>query len=284
MDDFIQATSGGMAGVLATIAIYPIVLIKTRLQGQKKIKSTEKSSSIAYNGPIDCFFKVFSEEGFLGLYQGMSSNLPKAFATNFIFYFAHNFLSRFFKKKSFLLNMLHGILSGMFVQLIMTPIDYVNTKVMLDKTGKTQFIEFFNKVLKSKGVGEFYKGIKPQLCLTLNPGITNVVRSAFETENSSNLSRGKNFLIGASSKLIAATITYPLVVSKIFLYTREEKLKGLFETMKLIFNTEGMSGLYKGLETQLISAVFKEAFLNMFRKEISYFVSKILKKILLKKS
>ena len=85
-----------------------------------------------------------------------------------------------------------------------------------------------------------------------------------------------NFLVGAGSKAVASVTTYPLVVSKVHLYTQhpgeESNEHGLLEAVQEILSEEGVRGLYKGLSSQIGSAMLKEAFLNMTRHEIYFLV------------
>ena len=47
-------------------AVYPIDLVKTRMQNQRGSLAGE----IMYKHSVDCFFKVLRYEGFFGLYRG----------------------------------------------------------------------------------------------------------------------------------------------------------------------------------------------------------------------
>jgi hypothetical protein len=53
-----------------------------------------------------------------------------------------------------------------------------------------------------------WAGIMPALVLTLNPGITNVVREALAPVGRP-ATRAENFGIGAGSKALASLATYP---------------------------------------------------------------------------
>mmetsp|Transcript_22087 Transcript_22087/g.43468 ORF Transcript_22087/g.43468 Transcript_22087/m.43468 type:complete len:358 (+) Transcript_22087:151-1224(+) len=245
MESLGEASAGGMAGVFSTATMYPLVVVKTRLQAQRKqeakehlgeeahkladepgaaqSKATQKKLPEHYNGPLDCLLKVATHEGLRGLYSGLASSLPRAFLTNFIFYFFYAYLKPFFRKSQTMAgNMLHGILAGIGVQLVMVPYEMVNVKVMTDKTGKTKFLDTCAKILRKDGLLGFYKGIVPSLILTLNPGITNVVRH-YLTPSGMQASAGKNFWSGASSKAVASMITYPYVVAKVQMFTHEKK-------------------------------------------------------------
>ena len=47
-------------------AVYPIDLVKTRMQNQRAVLASERR----YKNSLDCFFKVIRNEGVLGLYRG----------------------------------------------------------------------------------------------------------------------------------------------------------------------------------------------------------------------
>ena len=71
-----KVVGGGMAGTTAVTITYPSDLIRRRLQLQNFDKSVPK-----YNGIIDCIKKIISNEGFTGLYRGLSATYIKLFPT-----------------------------------------------------------------------------------------------------------------------------------------------------------------------------------------------------------
>ena len=63
------------------------------------------------------------------------------------------------------------------------------------------------------------------MLLTLNPGVTNVVRGYLEPDRTDESSKALvDYIVGAGSKAVASTTTYPLVVCKIHLYVKGTKL------------------------------------------------------------
>ena len=61
----VKLATGAVAGAFGTSCIFPIDMVKTRLQ-----------SSNIYAGPIDCFKVIYSTEGgFRGFYRGLLPNL-----------------------------------------------------------------------------------------------------------------------------------------------------------------------------------------------------------------
>lgn len=62
---------GSLAGAFGAFMVYPIDLVKTRMQNQRSTRVGER----LYNNSIDCARKVIRNEGFLGLYSGVIPQL-----------------------------------------------------------------------------------------------------------------------------------------------------------------------------------------------------------------
>jgi len=62
---------GAVAGAVGATAVYPIDLVKTRIQNQRAGELGE----LMYRNSADCFKKVIRHEGFTGLYRGLVPQL-----------------------------------------------------------------------------------------------------------------------------------------------------------------------------------------------------------------
>lgn len=62
---------GSIAGAFGAFMVYPIDLVKTRMQNQRGASPGQR----LYNNSIDCFRKVIRNEGFRGLYSGVLPQL-----------------------------------------------------------------------------------------------------------------------------------------------------------------------------------------------------------------
>lgn len=62
---------GSVAGAFGAFMVYPIDLVKTRMQNQRKQRVGER----LYNNSLDCARKVIKNEGFRGLYSGVIPQL-----------------------------------------------------------------------------------------------------------------------------------------------------------------------------------------------------------------
>ncbi|BFZ22432.1 hypothetical protein BsWGS_25470 [Bradybaena similaris] len=65
-------TLGALAGATGATAVYPIDLVKTRMQNQR---STAFVGELMYKNSWDCAKKVVRHEGFFGLYRGLAPQL-----------------------------------------------------------------------------------------------------------------------------------------------------------------------------------------------------------------
>lgn len=65
--------SGGMSGVASWLVIYPLDLVKSRLQKDAQLSTKQ------YAGMMDCARKTFAATGFRGFYTGFSATLLRSF-------------------------------------------------------------------------------------------------------------------------------------------------------------------------------------------------------------
>jgi len=63
---------GSVAGAAGATAVYPIDLVKTRMQNQR---TSSYIGELMYRNSFDCFKKVIRHEGFTGLYRGLVPQL-----------------------------------------------------------------------------------------------------------------------------------------------------------------------------------------------------------------
>lgn len=79
------------------------------------------------------------------------------------------------------------------------------------------------------------------------------------------------FWLGALSKLVATSSTYPYIVIKSRLQSGHEsasKYKSSWDGISTVIQDEGMLGLYKGIESKLVQSVLTAAILFAGQKRI----------------
>ncbi len=68
---------GAVSGSIGASAVYPINLLRTRLQAQGTVAHPQM-----YSGLADVARQTFSNEGFRGFFKGLTPNLLKVCRTN----------------------------------------------------------------------------------------------------------------------------------------------------------------------------------------------------------
>jgi len=123
-----------IAGIVGKLIEYPFDTIKVRLQSQPD------HQPLRYRGPLDCFQQSFREDGFRGMYRGLSAPLVgAALETSSLFLWEQA------AQKALLLSGLYapdrplplsalfltGAISGAFTSLVLTPIELVKCKMQV---------------------------------------------------------------------------------------------------------------------------------------------------------
>jgi hypothetical protein len=166
-----------------------------------------------------------------------------------------------------------------------------DSKAFDDDEGDDEFKNTLRALRGGRGAadarGGLYSGLGASLALTINPAIQYTVFEQLRQKlmilhNARAQRRGilkpvvelsmfDAFVLGAASKATATVLTYPLVRAKVLQKagTREEDRSSLLGTLKRVHREEGVSGMYKGLDAQLVKTVLAGA-LTMTIKEKSF--------------
>jgi len=142
-----------------------------------------------------------------------------------------------------------------------------------------------------------WKGLWPSLLLCSNPSIHftlfDIVKESvlkyklaqrgqpqniqIKSEEPS-LSMGEAFIIGMIAKFAATIVTYPLIRAKVMLMvskntekvpSNDEKEVSMVRLLQDTFANDGIVGLYKGCQLQLVHTLLKSALMMMARERIS---------------
>ena len=175
--------------------------------------------------------------------------------------------------------LLLGTLAGCLTQIVVNPISVIQTRMMTQKKAGSSvaaagFFALANTIAKEEGVSAFFAGILPAFILSTNPSIQFLVfdrlkalllrilsQSMVEPRS---LSIFESFILGAFSKIVATLVTYPYIMAKIRLqYKGDGKSPVIYKgTLDVIFRTlkyEGFTGLFSGLQAQLLKSVLGAA-------------------------
>lgn len=144
-------------------------------------------------------------------------------------------------------------------------------------------IETFKKIVKEEGFLSLWNGIVPALILVINPVIQYTAYEQlknFVLKRKEKLSSLDVFILGAVAKLCATVSTYPYTVVKSRMQLRQgndetSKYNSTMDAFRKIIKNEGVSGLYKGIQSKVFQSVLAAAFLFMFKDKFYQYVLRI---------
>jgi solute carrier family 25 folate transporter 32 len=273
--------AGTTAGLVTTSLLYPLELVKTRMQVlQKEAGYATTAASIR---------SVLEGEGAGGMYRGITPALfASAGSWGGYFYFYE--LSK--KRKLNAINMegdanygdtrvgaekklgvkdhlLSGIEAGVFLVMIFNPIFLVKTRMALQGTDTNNkryagMFDALKTIVREEGARGLYKGLVPALLLTSHGAVQfasyeymkEATTKISESSMTSPLIKGflssfQSLLLGGVSKIIASSATYPYQVIKSRLQQRGTggvyKYKGTLDCANKLWKEGGVRAFFRGI-------------------------------------
>ncbi|POS76570.1 hypothetical protein DHEL01_v205028 [Diaporthe helianthi] len=285
-----KATAGATGAVLANALVYPLDIVKTRLQVQEVRKPGDvpdpTSLTPHYTSTWDALSQMFDEEGVAGLYAGMSGSLLGVASTNFAYFYWYSTVRTLYFKSarvsappSTAVELALGAVAGALAQLFTIPVAVVTTRQQTQsKAERKGMLETAKEVINGPdGVTGLWRGLKASLVLVVNPSIT---YGAYERlkplmfPGGGPLSAWQAFVLGAMSKALATIATQPLIVAKVGLQSnpppsrKGKPFKSFVEVMQFIIKNEGPLGLFKGIGPQILKGVLVQGILMMTKERV----------------
>ncbi|XP_072028832.1 solute carrier family 25 member 32-like [Amphiura filiformis] len=260
--------AGLSGGVLSTLILHPLDLVKVRLQ-----VSDGQKSRPTYSGLVHVCRSVVRNHGFVGLYQGVTPNIWGAGLSWGFYFFFYNALKAYMKDgdKTPLgpgMHMLAAAQAGAVTLMITNPIWVTKTRLCLQYEGVNKGVVKGNathyyrgmwdalfKIYRYEGVRGLYKG--------LIPGLFGVSHGALQFMAYEELKKGYNSYMGlpqdgqlgalayisfaALSKTFAVVSTYPYQVVRSRLQDQHRNYSGVTDAIIKTYRGESWKGFYKGL-------------------------------------
>jgi len=166
---------------------------------------------------------------------------------------------------------------------------------------KLGFIETIQHILRKDGIPALWRGLGPALVLVMNPVLQYTVfeqlKNLLIKRRTAKLRLGGSktavggltdvdfFFLGALSKLVATSSTYPYIVVKSRLQAGHEgalRYKSAFDGVLTIIKEEGVEGLYKGVGSKLVQSVLTAAILFAGQRRIYEITKKAVTTVVVK--
>lgn len=295
--------------------VYPIEIVVTRLQVQKTLKSDKEAPSAAsdadaeYKSLLDAAQKIYRNEGGIEpFYTGCGSDVVKGIADSFLFFLAYQFLQTYMKNRRGTRNLPVfeelgvGIVAGCFSKAITTPIQNIVTRQQTaaliaarkptasqGHRRKASVKDIATEIKAEKGTAGFWSGYSAATILTLNPAITfaveNSLRRLIPKDRRNDPPAFVTFLLAALSKVVATSLTYPVMLAKSRAQTAgksadeqgngKRDLRSIFKifegqvkiirSLNKIYRAEGLQGLYSGIEGEVLKGFIQHGLTMMLK-------------------
>ncbi|KAJ0246906.1 Mitochondrial substrate carrier family protein [Hirschfeldia incana] len=162
---FVHFVAGGLAGITAASATYPLDLVRTRLAAQTNV--------IYYTGIWHTLRTICTDEGILGLYKGLGTTLVGVGPSIAISFSAYESLRSYWMSirphdSPVAVSLACGSLSGIASSTATFPLDLVRRRKQLEGVGgravvyKTGLLGTLKRIVKTEGVRGLYRGILPE--------------------------------------------------------------------------------------------------------------------------
>ncbi|KAJ3120340.1 mitochondrial aspartate-glutamate transporter agc1 [Physocladia obscura] len=251
---------GAIAGAIGASAVYPIDLVKTRMQNQRG----KVVGELAYKNSWDCFKQVIRNEGFIGLYSGLLPQLVGVAPEKAIKLTMNDLVRRSLVEKDGSIKLYAEIIAGCTAggsQVIFTnPLEIVKIRLQVQgeaakKTGAPR--KSAMQIVRSLGLLGLYKGAAACLLRDIPfsgiyfPVYAHLKKDIFhEGKNGKKLSIGELLISGAIAGIPAAYLVTPADVIKTRLQVAarsgETTYNGLVDAGRKIMAEEGPRAFFKG--------------------------------------
>ncbi|UJR25584.1 hypothetical protein I4U23_006928 [Adineta vaga] len=246
---------GSIAGAVGATAVYPIDLVKTRMQNQR---STSIVGERLYRNSIDCFKKVVRHEGVFGLYRGLIPQLVGVAPEKAIKLTVNDFIRDRLTQSDGTITLWAEIVAGGCAgasQVTFTnPLEIV--KIRLQVAGELQSVRrpAASEVVRELGLRGLYKGARA--CFLRDIPFSAIYFPAYaHTKKRFADEHGYNdpkslFMSGLLAGIPAAGLCTPADVVKTRLQVQarkgQTKYNGLIDAFKKIYIEEGWTAFWKG--------------------------------------
>ncbi|XP_047738566.1 mitochondrial glutamate carrier 1 isoform X1 [Hyalella azteca] len=266
--------NGGIAGIVGVTCVFPLDLVKTRLQNQIIGPKGERM----YTSMLDCFRKTFRSEGYLGMYRGSGVNIllitpEKAIKLTANDFFRHHLTTKD-GKLGLTREMASGGLAGLCQIVITTPMELL--KIQLQDAGrvaaqakasaggatvavpKVSATAITLGLLKEKGIMGLYRGTAATMLRDVSFSVCYFPLFAHLNSLGPRKADGSgeavfwcSFLAGCASGSLSALFVNPFDVVKTRLQVltkgaQDKTYNGILDAFGRILKDEGPKAFFKG--------------------------------------
>ncbi|MCJ1321476.1 Mitochondrial 2-oxodicarboxylate carrier 2 [Xylographa vitiligo] len=256
-----QFAAGAVAGVSEILVMYPLDVVKTRVQ----LQTGKGVGDEYYNGMVDCFRKIIKNEGFSRLYRGISAPIlmeaPKR-ATKFA---ANDEWGKVYRnmfgiaKMDQKLSILTGASAGATEAFVVVPFELIKIRLQ-DRASAGKYngmIDCVVKTVKAEGPLALYNGLESTLWrhILWNAGYFGCifqVRELLPKASGKGEQIRNDLLSGATGGTVGTILNTPMDVVKSRIQNSPKivgsipKYNWAWPAIGTVMREEGFAALYKG--------------------------------------
>ncbi|GMH94246.1 hypothetical protein TL16_g12852, partial [Triparma laevis f. inornata] len=300
----IEALSASMGGIISSSALFPLEVVKTKMQAMdsKKDKKKEEKGQDGGDGEeetspetspptaLGVAKTVYSTYGVLGFYKGMHFSAIQSFMEKGLYFIAYTALKSIYKDITALDDI--GTISNLGLGCIAEwchlpftlPLDSLTTALATDTKNRSAYL-IMTSLCSEKGLAGMYSGVQAFVVLCLKPAIqytvfekVKAVILASKTTATKTLTAIEAFLLGMVARTVATIIVSPYTRAKVMLQSSSSDEKPDIPAMlKKIYEEEGVGGVFQGIGPELTRGVLSAALMLMVKEKIRGRVERIVK-------
>ncbi|OZJ01943.1 hypothetical protein BZG36_05496, partial [Bifiguratus adelaidae] len=254
-------TLGAIAGAVGATAVYPIDLVKTRMQNQR----SKVVGEVLYKNSLDCFKKVLKNEGFMGLYSGLGPQLVGVAPEKAIKLTVNDLVRGKLKNKDtgeiqFWQEMVAGGAAGGSQVVFTNPLEIVKIRLQIQGEAAKNIDGAPRRsaiwIVRHLGIVGLYKGASACLLRDIPfsaiyfPAYAHLKKDVFHEGPQHKLTILELLTAGAIAGMPAAYFTTPADVIKTRLQVEARKgqttYTGIGDAARKILAEEGITAFFKG--------------------------------------
>jgi len=251
-----NVVAGASAGLVEVLIMYPLDVVKTRMQLQK--------GQGKYNTILNTLSTIVKEEGPGNLYRGIIAPITAEAPKRAVKFAGNELFKPFFQNKQGKISNLGaagaGALAGATEAFINTPFEVVKVRMISpDALGLYKSTgDAVGKIIKQEGPLALYKGFEAQM--TRNAiwngtyfGVINFTKQILWTPKDKASEIWRNFTAGFIAGTLATTLNTPFDVVKSRLQNaRSGERPWSFTGVANVYKEEGFRALYKGFAPRVL--------------------------------
>ncbi|CAI5744747.1 unnamed protein product [Peronospora destructor] len=224
---------GATAGMGGIVAVYPVDVIKTRMQNSRVATSA-----------IQTLTTIFRTEGIGSFYKGLGPQLLGTIPDKAVSLAAREYVKSFFEKPNeFKASFTSAAVSGVLQSIVMNPVEVVKVRMQLDSTLKPV------GVIRGLGRQGLYRGYSA--CLARDVMFASTYFTLYDMAKTKlgvhdGTSLGWSMLAASTAGIPAAFLSTPLDLLKTRMQSRDATVKGFMNTYRQVTAQGGFRTLFSG--------------------------------------